>query len=335
MSRAVTGFVVGVGLVLPMAWHPLDADIRHDGKKLRPLEQSFTVDGTRVTLEVDRGIAETGDKVTAKLRAFSDTPHRLDVDLLLLHSSNYAGERVEIPFTAIDHEVIDLIAVPTGGPAVQTQLVLGKKPAHLGETDSFEVYIAPHGQKIPVEKDYADEQRADYRTNVEAKTAAAVAITGWSGNSLEQRIVVEGKPTYNEPFIVAVHVANTSGDDIRMPWTELATHVDYRDDGDDAQDFTIEHIDEAADESPDHYTQHMKPGAKHVVRFRVTPNKPGKSVTFIASTISYVDEPGPVAAGGKQIATFDLVEGRDAEAEVSTSSTKSAPAKSATVASAP
>jgi hypothetical protein len=306
MSRGATAFVITAGLA---SWHSLDADIRHDGKKLRPLEQSFTVDGTRVTLEVDRGIAQTGDKVTAKLRAFSDTPHRLDVDLLLLHSSNYAGERVEIPFTAIDHEVINLTAVPTGGPAVATQLVLGERPAHLGETDSFEVYIAPRGQKLPVEKDFNDKDRPDYRADVEAKKAAAVAITGWSGNSLEQTIVVEGQPTSNAPFTVAVHVKNTSGDEIRMPWTELATHVDYRDDGNDEPDFSIEHIDHPElDTSRDDHK--FKPGARLVEKFRVTPNHPGATVAFIASTMSYVDAPGPVAAGAKDIAQFQLVEAK-------------------------
>src|SRR5258706_13142543 len=107
MSRTphwLRAFLVTVGMVAPVAWHFTDADIQHDGKRLRPLQQSFTVDGTRVTLDVDRELVMTGDTVTAKLRAYGDKRKDIAIDLTLLHSSNYEGERVEMPWQAIDHE---------------------------------------------------------------------------------------------------------------------------------------------------------------------------------------------------------------------------------------
>src|ERR1051326_2679881 len=148
MSRTVTAFLVTVGFVAPVAWHATDATIEGDGKLLRPLQQSYTVDGTRVTLDVDRELVMTGSPVIAKLRAYG-AAEQVTGDLRLLHTSNYAGERVEMPWRQEDRETLTLTAAPNGGPVVGTKLVLGKKPDQLAQVDSFKVYISPHNQKPP------------------------------------------------------------------------------------------------------------------------------------------------------------------------------------------
>src|SRR5712671_4583426 len=125
MSRTISAFLVTVGFVAPVAWHTTTADIQHEGKKLRPLQQSFTIDGTRITLDVDRELVMTGDTVNAKVRAVGPAKE-IKIDLRLLHTSNYAGERVEMPWRQDDRETLTLTAAPNGGPVVGTQLVLGK-----------------------------------------------------------------------------------------------------------------------------------------------------------------------------------------------------------------
>src|SRR6185312_160912 len=57
----LASFVVTVGIGVPMAWHVLDASVERDGKKFRPAQKSFTVDGTRITLDVDRSLVRTGE----------------------------------------------------------------------------------------------------------------------------------------------------------------------------------------------------------------------------------------------------------------------------------
>src|SRR5437868_6672880 len=103
-NTTLAAFLVTVAIIVPAGWHALGADIQTDGKRLRPLQQSFMVDGTRVTLDVDRSVVMTGATVKAKLVAYSDTPKSITVDLTALHTSNYEGGRVERPWVPIDHE---------------------------------------------------------------------------------------------------------------------------------------------------------------------------------------------------------------------------------------
>src|SRR6185312_3437430 len=140
MRTFLASFLITAGIAVPMAWHVLDASVERDGKKFRPVQKSFAIGETRVTLDVDRSLAMTGDTVTATLHAIGPAgPVAIDLDLL--QTNNYAGERVEQPPTQIDHEKLVLTALPGGGPTVTTQLRLGKKPAKRALTDSFMVYV--------------------------------------------------------------------------------------------------------------------------------------------------------------------------------------------------
>ncbi|HET7500058.1 MAG TPA: hypothetical protein VFK02_03620 [Kofleriaceae bacterium] len=301
----LSAFLVTTAIIIPAGWRALDADIQTDGKRLRPLQESFTFDGTRVTLDVDRHVVMTGDTVKATLVAYSDTPKQVALELYALNSSNYEGSRVETPWIPIDHETIKLTAAPGGGKPVSTLIKLGERPDGPALVDNFKIYVTPRGKKPPrLEGD----DRVDYETGVSEGYAAAVGITGWSGDNLGMAIRTEGRPSSNQPFTVAVHIKNTSGQElVRAPYVSLSTEAALEakegDDRDGAA-VTIEQID--ADEATDHEVA-FKRGQTMVVRYRVTPNKQGlHKMTFLARAFESDEEPGPTTAGAMDARTFTL-----------------------------
>jgi hypothetical protein len=319
MLRNITlaAFLFTVAVIVPVGWHASTADIQVDGKRLRPLQQSFTVDGTRITLDADRQEVMTGDTVKATLVAYSDTPKQITVDLTALHTSNYEGSRVETPWTPFDHETIKLSAAPGGGVPFDTAIKLGERPDAPALVDSFKLYVTAHGHKPPRRGD--DDERPDYDAGVSEGTAAAIAINGWSGNNLGMTIRAEGRPTGDAPFTIAVRVANQAGQKLaRAPRVYLSTEDALMGHGDDKEDAAIE-IEEASDEAggaaSDDGDAAFARGAVMVKRFRVTPKKPGlKRLTLLASAYESDDEPGPATAGGKEARTFTLTESAPAMA---------------------
>ena len=279
----VAGFCATCAVVVPLAWHPLDASIDRDGKRVRPLQQTLELDGAKVTLDVDRAIVHTGDAVHATLRAYADKPARVAVTLRVSRNVNYEGARVETPDVAIDREQFVLDAAPGGGKPVQTTLVLGKLPDRPNLTDNFKISIAPKGDPSQV---------------------AAVDVVGWSGDSLDMEIVPKGPMTADAPFKVAVRVKNTTGKKLRArPWIRLGTSVGSGGEiAEDADDFDIAAIDtKSRDEEPE-----MRAGAVITEEFIVTPKHAGKRVTFVANASVFEMEPGPVTAGAMDIETFRL-----------------------------
>jgi hypothetical protein len=315
-NPTLAAVLVTVAVIVPAGWHALDADIQTDGKRLRPLQQSFTVDGTRITLDVDRQVVMTGDTVTATLVAFADTVKPVSVDLWALHTSNYAGERVEQPWIPIDREVIKLTAAPKGGKPVTTAIKLGEAPDQPALVDSFKIYVTPHGKKLPRRE---GDDRIDYETGVGEGYAAAVAITGWSGDNLAMSIKPEGRPTGDAPFTVAVHIKNTSGQALaRPPYVELTTEAalepSEQQDIDDGS-VSIERIDGDEREGNDEYGGRFKRGATLVARFRVTPHKHGLGkITFLAHAVESDEEPGPTTAAAMNARTFKLADATPAVA---------------------
>jgi len=314
-------FLITTGVVVPMAWHVLDASVERDGKKFRPAQGAFTVGATRITLDVDRSLAMTGDTVTATLHAIGPAGP-VAVDLDLLQSNNYAGERVEIPPTQIDHEKLVLTALPGGGPAVTTQLRLGKRPAKRALTDSFMVYVTSHGHKAD-KRDYdtGPEKHPDFAADVEAGNAAAVSIMGWSGNSLDVKVVAESPPSATVPFKLAVHIKNTTGHDLKaMPYATLGTDVNkggYL--GTDSDAFTIDALDDESDQAWTEEGQRgLARGKEAVERFLVTPHRVpadqsgkmidpnAKQLTLAVEAESTDTAPGPVTAGALEIVTLPL-----------------------------
>jgi hypothetical protein len=308
-NPTLAAVLVTVAVIVPAGWHALDADIQADGKRLRPLQQSFTVDGTRVTLDVDRQVVMTGDTVTATLVAYSDTPRPVSVDLWALHTSNYAGERVEQPWVPIDREVLKLTAAPRGGKPVKTSIKLGEAPDRPALTDSFKIYVTPHGKKPPRRE---GDDRVDYDTGISEGYAAAVAITGWSGDNLGMTIRPEGRPTRDAPFVVAVRIKNTSGQALaRRPYVSLSTEAALEGTEDEesrAAAVDIERIDPEVDNDRSEDGMFERGGAM-VARFRVTPRKAGLGkLTLLASAFESDEEPGPTTAGVMDARTFKLAE---------------------------
>jgi hypothetical protein len=304
----VISFVATLGIAVPAAWHELGADIETNGKKLRTFEQSFTFDNTRVTLDVDRNLVITGDKVTATLRAFGP-PRQVAIDLSVLQSDNYEGERVEQPDVEISHQKLLLTVLPDGGPVQTARVKLGKHVSRLAMTDTFKIYITQHGHR-PEIKAASYDPSLDWHGDIEAGNAAAVGIMGWSGNSLQLKIVPEGAVTAKAPFVVAVHVKNTSGADLpHLPYTDLANQVSAAGFLEAEESLDVERI--TADGEPDTYKDFDVPLAKNaeaITRFKVTPKAGFREITFVASTDATDQEPGPVIAGAMDVETFPVTE---------------------------
>jgi hypothetical protein len=309
----VISFVATIGVAVPAAWHALGADIRTDGKKLRTFEQSFTFDNTRVTLDVDRNLVQTGDKVTATLRAYG-APRQVAIDLAVLQSSNYAGERVEQPQTQIDHEKVLLTVLPDGGPTKSTTIVLGTRPSQRALTDSFRIYITQHGHKPELTEGPLGTE-PDWNSDVESGNAAAIGIIGWSGNSMKMRIVPEGPVTPTAPFVVAVKVVNSTGHVLpHHPYFSLANQISVSGFMEAPEElFTIEQInaDGEAYDYPmlDDEEDQIAVGQEVVAHFRVTPKGDvGKQIAFVASADVFESQPGPVIAGAMEIVTVPVGE---------------------------
>jgi hypothetical protein len=311
-NPSLAAFLVTVVAIVPAGWHALRADLQTDGKRLRPLQQSFTVGDVRVTLDVDRSVVMTGSTVKATLVAYSDTAKPITVDLTALHTSNYEGQRVENPWVPIDHETIKLTAAPGGGKPFETAIKLGELPDRPALTDSFKIYVSEHGKKPPRRE--GDDQ-LDYSAGVTDGYAAAIEVSGWSGNNLGLAIVPEGAPTNDRPFIVAVHVKNTSGDKLgQAPDVFLTTEAALQGSQDDASDaaVTIEELDRDDAGTPTVKADDVgfARGAKLTRRFRITPVKPGLGkITLLASAFDFSDMPGPMKAGAKDAQTLTLHEG--------------------------
>jgi len=289
MSRPFAiSFAATVGVIVPAAWHHLDATIDKDGKHVRPLRQELEVDGARVTIDVDRNLIHTGDKVTAKLRAFSDTPKRVAVDLTLLRTNDEFGSRVAAPPKAIDKEHFTLEATPEGGKVVDTQLTMVPTGDH-NKLDWFRIVVTPKGDNV------------DPFGNADG--AAAVGVLGWTDNDFDLTITHKGKLVAGTPFEVAVRLTNTSDHVMKhVPYVQLGTQVGLS--GIEEGDVTIE----PAEDNPEH-GGHLKPGKSVVQKFTVTPKQDDlKSVTFVATAYMWDDNngPSPISSGAVEARTFKL-----------------------------
>jgi hypothetical protein len=216
----------------------------------------------------------------------------------------------------IDHETIKLTAAPDGGKPVDTAIKLGERPGAPALVDAFKIYVSAHGKKPP-KREYED--GFDYQAGVTEGYAAAVAITGWSGNNLKMSVEAEGRPASDAPFTIAVRVTNTSGRELaRAPRVYLSTEAalagtDEVDHEDAAVVLEKIEADEAPDAAPNTAPSEedgsFKRGESMIARFRVTPKRKGLGkITVLASAFESDDEPGPTVAGAMDARTFTLTE---------------------------
>ncbi len=301
MSRHRTfalAFFATVAVIVPAAWHGLDATIEKDGKHVRPLQQELQIDGARVTLDVDHNLVHTGDSVVARLRAFSDTPKQVAVDVTVMRSDDTFGSRVASPPSAIDKEHLTLEATPDGGKVVETKLVM--EPTGKGnKVDWFRIFVSAKGERVNA---YSGDDDGDEGA---VKTVAAIGVLGWTDNDFAISIQPKGKLTSGAPFEVDVRVENTSGHALpHAPLVNLGTSVGlYGLTSPD--DFKIANDESDGDDDP--YGKKFAPGEVHVEKFTVTPGRADlKTVTFVASAYVWDEEPGPISQGAMDARTFKL-----------------------------
>jgi hypothetical protein len=285
------GFAATCAVIVPLAWHPLAASIEKDGKKLRPLQQEFTCNGTRVTLDVDRELALVGDSVTATLRAYSDTVGKVPVDVRVYYTSDTWGSRVAQPPQQIDVEHITLTAAPDGGKPVQTSIKLDGK----NKVNTYRIFVAPHGAEVAINDE-------DVGENV-----AAASIMAWAGNDFAMSIQPEGKLVPGEPFTVAVRIKNTTTTTYHgVPYIQLGTTLNLYGVAN-SDDISIEEQRDEDGDAPAHPEGKFRPGRAAVQRFKVTPkNADQKEITFVASAYMWREEMGPVSAGAMEATTIRL-----------------------------
>jgi hypothetical protein len=268
-----TGFLGTCAIVIPIAWHHLDASIERDGKHVRPLQQELTIDGSRVTLDVDHNLIANGDSVIAKLHAYSDKPKQIAVDIAVYYSDDQWGSRVASPPRAIDLEHLVVAAGPDGGKGTETRLTLKGK----GQVNTFKIFAMSGGHKL--ESAYDDD----------GETVAAVPVLAWSGNSYELSIKPEGKIVAGQPFVVRVHAKDHN----KAPYIELGTSIALAGVAD-SDDWEVKEIDQ--DET------------RSYRRYQVTPkNADLKEITLIASAYEWDSEGiSPITGGAMDAKTFRI-----------------------------
>lgn len=329
MARTLSTFFITFALAAPAM---LDANIKVDGKKLRPHQQTFTIDGARVTVDLDRVLVASGDKVAATITAFSDTPRQLALDLRVVETTVQPGERVEPPSYQIDRETIRLQATP-GGTKTTTELALGKAKKAPGQLDHFSIFVGPKGKVSPAQPDIdagADSGQDYWQTTIEAGKAAAVDAYAWSGDNISMKVAAEGPIVAGKPFIVAITVKNTTG--IDLPYAPnvgletgftLGAHGEAPDDDpiaiEDADDDPASAAGSAAGSddagsavaqaNPDEDHRPELPRGKTIVRrFRITPSKPLAEITLAAHAYAFAEEIGPLVGGAYDARTFHATE---------------------------
>lgn len=316
MRSSILGFAITVGALVPAGWHLVSADLEVDGKHLRPLQKSLALgDGVTVTLDVDRAVVMTGDAVTATLVA-TGPARQVAVDVRTLHATNYAGERVERPWSAIDRETIHLTAAPGGGPPVVTRLVLGKRPQKKALEDSFEILVSSHGAEVPKRDFDAGGDARDFDAMIERKTAAGVFVRGWSGDSLGLAVAARTPVSATKPFTIAVTVTNTTGRTLETPpWVTLSTEAALTAQDGDAGDaaatpaadtpaLAIESEREREHADGDSTPETLAPGKSIERRFTITPHGAlPATITFLAAATEN-EGLGPYGAGALDAITF-------------------------------
>jgi hypothetical protein len=293
-------FVATVAVIVPAAWHGLDATVEKDGKRVRPLQRTIELDGTRITLDVDHNLVTTGDSVVAKLQAFSDTPKRITVDITVMRSDDSFGSRVAAPPVAIDKEHITLDATPDGGKVAETKLTM-VPTGHDNKVDWFRIIVSKHGAKLD----------GDEGTNEDAVgEVAAVGVLGWTHNDFAISIKPKGKITNGAPFDVSVRIKNTSGHAFKhTPYIHLGTSVGLYGLENREAEFTVEEAetdDGASGDDGNESERAFKAGAVQVQTYTVTPQHTDlENVTLVASAFIWDGEgPDSATAGAFDAKTF-------------------------------
>jgi hypothetical protein len=289
-----------LALVLPSA---ASAEIDATGKELRPAQESCTLDGVHVTLDVDRSVVLTGDRVKATLVADGDAGKQVAVEVSTLHSENHAGEPADIGPTRIAHQIVHLTAAPGGGPPVVTTLKLGKRLTHRAWIDRFAIFIAAPGTPVPDQPIEWSDTHGFWEV-LQTGGAAVVPVLGWSGDTLDMKIEATSPITLDAPFTIAVRLTNTSGRSLPHDlWVELTAADAF---GPGITELEIVRIQDPADPNDGSWPRR----AVHVARFKILPHTTTRHLVFLAKVLVHdPDKLGPAfLAGAIEGAAFDAAE---------------------------
>ncbi|HEX4423247.1 MAG TPA: hypothetical protein VH165_35295 [Kofleriaceae bacterium] len=299
LSTPVAAAFAVIALILPAA---ASAEIDVTGKELRPSQESCTIDGVKITLDVDRSVVLTGDSVQATLVAYGDSPKPVTVEISVLHSENHAGEPAELTATRIAHRTVRLTPSPAGGPPVATTLKLGERLKTRGLIDEFKIFIAAPGTPFP-DASVGDQERPGFSQVTQDGAAALVDVLGWSGNTLTMKIEATSPVTLDAPFTIAVRLTNTSGRNLP---DELQVQL-IADDalGPPLSGLEIVRIEDPAE--PDLSPRPWSKRAERVARFRVTPHTDTRHLVLLAKALVHdPDRIGPrFVAGAIDAVAFD------------------------------
>lgn len=291
MSRTTTiiAFAATVGLVVPAAWHALDADIQKDGPATRPKQATVEIDGATIAVDLDRGVLLSGGTLKATIVATADARKTIALDVRAMEDMGYGDERVENPPKQVGKRTIKIEAAPGGGAPVEVAFTLGER-GRKGVTNWYDVEVSPAKWKARkgVEDDYMP--------------TARVGAATWSGNNLAMEIQTPARIPGDATFQVAVKVTNTQKKPI--PWLSIdlgGAHLSYGGldgqlfmYGDEEARYTISRVegDSEGDDEP------LKPGESRIARFDVTPT-PGSVDTIKEYTFT-------AHAGGGRFGALDV-----------------------------
>jgi hypothetical protein len=266
MSRHITlaAFLATLAVVVPAAWHALDADIPADGPLLRPKQATLHTGGAAISVELDRGVLLSGGRLKVTLVGTADTARKVALDVRALQDNGVGPERVENPPTEVARRRITIEAAPGGGKPTELTFELRPRHARPGGMEWFDIDVTPVGKRGDAVSYYGSED--------EPATAAKVGAVVWGGNNLAMTLEAPARIlAVDEAFAVKLRVKNTTRQpieyvDIRLggPTLEYSAMEGLTFYGDD--NFDIERVegDGDGDES-------IAPGAERVYEYRVTP----------------------------------------------------------------
>jgi hypothetical protein len=279
---SLAAYLATVGLLLPAGWHALEADIPTDGALTRPPQQTVTIGDAAITIDLDRGLLKSGGALKVSLAGTATAAHEVALDVTVLQDMGMAGERVSRPPRVVERRRLKVPATPTGDQRVEVAFNLGKQEAK-GHATSFNVLVTPASKAKVAGIDY--EAIGDGR-------AASATVTTWSGNAFALTIDPPVRPAADQPYVVAVHVKNTTKQPLPYLMVELGAGLNNGLSV--ASASTDVEIVEITDPGAGADDGTLAPGAERIQRFALKPLHPTAAlhVPLFASATS------PVGVGG-------------------------------------
>jgi len=272
MSRHITlaAFLATLAVVVPAAWHALDADIPADGPLLRPKQATLHTGGAAISVELDRGVLLSGGRLKVTLVGTADTARKIALDVRALQDNGMGPERVENPPTEVARRRITIDAAPGGGKPTELTFDLRPRRARPGGMEWFDIDVTPAGKRGDAVSYYGSEE--------EPATAAKVGAVVWSGNNLAMTLEAPARiPAGDEAFAVKLRVKNTTKQpieyvDIKLggPSLEFSAMEGLTFYGDDNYD--VERV-EATQDGDGDGDDSIAPGAERVYEYKVTPHE--------------------------------------------------------------